>query len=107
MRTRLASVSAFPDGRSTAPASTQVVPSAALRQWATGTLLTQELAVNPAGWTAGHALLAGNLAGPVIHDARVAAICRQHGVKTVWSADRDFSRIAGIKLVNPLLPTGR
>ena len=52
-------------------------------------------------------LLAGNLAGSVIHDARVAAICRQHGVKTVWSADRDFSRIAGIKVVNPLLPTAR
>jgi toxin-antitoxin system PIN domain toxin len=52
-------------------------------------------------------LLAGNLAGPVIHDARVAAICRQHGVRILWSADRDFSRIAGIKFVNPLLPTGR
>ena len=52
-------------------------------------------------------LLAGNLAGPVIHDARVAAICRQHGVKTVWSADRDFSRIGGIKVVNPLLRTPR
>ncbi len=49
------------------------------------------------------ALVAGNLAGPVIHDARVAAICRQHGVKTLWSSDRDFSRIGGINITNPLL----
>jgi len=49
------------------------------------------------------AMLAGNLAGPVIHDARVVAICRQHGVKTLWSADRDFSRMSGLKLVNPLV----
>jgi toxin-antitoxin system PIN domain toxin len=49
------------------------------------------------------ALLSGRLAGPVIHDARIVAICRQHGVKTLWSADRDFSRIAGIQVVNPLL----
>jgi toxin-antitoxin system PIN domain toxin len=52
-------------------------------------------------------LLAGNIAGPVIHDARVAAICRQHGVKTLWSADRDFSRMAGISIVNPLLHAAR
>ena len=48
-------------------------------------------------------MLAGNLVGPVIHDARVVSICRQHGVKVLWSADRDFSRMSGIKLVNPLL----
>jgi toxin-antitoxin system PIN domain toxin len=50
------------------------------------------------------AILAGRLAGPVIHDARVVAICRQHGVKALWSADRDFSRLSGLKLINPLLP---
>ena len=48
-------------------------------------------------------LLAGNLAGPIVHDARIAAICRQYGVKALWSADRDFSRMAGIRIVNPLL----
>jgi predicted nucleic acid-binding protein len=52
-------------------------------------------------------LLTGNLAGPAIHDARAAAICRPHGVKTLWSADRDFSRIAGINIVNPLLHPAR
>ena len=49
------------------------------------------------------AMISGKLAGPVVHDGRVAAICQQHGVRTLWSADRDFSRIAGMKIVNPLL----
>jgi len=61
------------------------------------------------GETQGHweilkpALLSGRLAGPVVHDARVVAICRQHGVKTLWSADRDLSRMSGLRIVNPLL----
>jgi len=41
--------------------------------------------------------------GPRIHDARIAALCRYHGVSELWSADRDFSRFAGIKVRNPLL----
>lgn len=43
------------------------------------------------------------VAGPRVHDARVAAICAQHGVRMLWSADRDFARFPGIKAVNPLL----
>ena len=45
----------------------------------------------------------GRVAGPRVHDARVAAICAQHGVRTLWSADRDFGRFPGIEAVNPLL----
>jgi len=41
--------------------------------------------------------------GPIIHDARIAAICIDQGVKEIWSADRDFSRFKGIKVKNPLL----
>lgn len=44
----------------------------------------------------------GRLAGPVFHDARIAAICLGHGVNELWSADRDFSRFAGLRVVNPL-----
>src|SRR5207344_2362881 len=33
----------------------------------------------------------GHVSGGRIHDARVAALCRQHGVRELWSADRDFS----------------
>jgi toxin-antitoxin system PIN domain toxin len=46
---------------------------------------------------------AGNIIGPRIHDAHIAAICRQHGVRELWSADRDFSRFPGLKVVNPLI----
>lgn len=42
--------------------------------------------------------------GPRVHDARIAALCLQHGVDEIWTADRDFSRFAGLKTLNPLLP---
>lgn len=41
--------------------------------------------------------------GPAVHDARIAALCLQHGVAELWSADRDFSRFPALKVVNPLL----
>jgi toxin-antitoxin system PIN domain toxin len=45
----------------------------------------------------------GRIQGGRIHDARIAAICLQHGVTELWSADRDFSRFAALTVVNPLL----
>lgn len=64
------------------------------------TLLTE----SAAHWPTLRALLAtGQVAGPRVHDARIAALCRQHGVRELWSADRDFSRFAGIAVVNPLV----
>jgi toxin-antitoxin system PIN domain toxin len=47
-------------------------------------------------------LTGGKIAGAMTHDARVAAICQQHGVNVLWSTDRDFSRFLEIKVVNPL-----
>jgi len=47
-------------------------------------------------------LRAGRACGPHVHDARVAALCLQHGVTELWTADRDFSRFPGIKVRNPL-----
>ena len=41
--------------------------------------------------------------GPVAHDARVAALCLQHDVSLLWTADRDFARFAPLKSVNPLV----
>ena len=55
-------------------------------------------------WIALRALLRnGRIAGPRVHDARIAALCLQHGVRELWSADRDFNRFAGLKVVNPLV----
>ena len=48
-------------------------------------------------------LAAGRITGALVHDARVAALCRQHGVRELWSADRDFSRFAGLAVANPLV----
>ena len=45
---------------------------------------------------------AGKISGPRIHDARIAALCLQHGVRELWSADRDFSRFPELTVVNPL-----
>jgi toxin-antitoxin system PIN domain toxin len=48
-------------------------------------------------------LLAGRITGPMVHDARIAALCKQHGVAQLWSADRDFSRFASVRVSNPLV----
>lgn len=40
--------------------------------------------------------------GSMIHDARIAALCLHHGVKELWTADRDFSRFPTLKTRNPL-----
>ena len=45
----------------------------------------------------------GRIAGPQLHDARIAALCMQHGVRELWSADRDFGRFPGLAVVNPLI----
>ena len=45
----------------------------------------------------------GRIAGPLVHDARVAALCRLHGVRELWTADRDFSRFHGVAFRNPLV----
>lgn len=50
-------------------------------------------------------LASSRVAGPRVHDARVAAICVAHGVSELWSADRDFSRFTTTTLAvsNPLV----
>src|SRR5260221_669497 len=41
--------------------------------------------------------------GGAVHDARIAALCLRHGIKTLFSADRDFSRFSELRTENPLL----
>jgi toxin-antitoxin system PIN domain toxin len=45
----------------------------------------------------------GRIEGPMVHDARIAALCLDNGVGELLSADRDFSRYAGLKTRNPLV----
>ncbi|MEK7269535.1 MAG: TA system VapC family ribonuclease toxin [Planctomycetota bacterium] len=48
-------------------------------------------------------LVAGRIEGPRVHDTRIAALCRLHGVSELWSADRDFSRFPDLAVRNPLV----
>ena len=41
-------------------------------------------------------LAASRAAGPMIHDARVAALCAAYEVSELWTADRDFGRFPGV-----------
>lgn len=62
------------------------------------------LAETASHWTTLRPMLeSGRIAGPQVHDARIVALCRQHGVRQLWSADRDFTRFAGLTVVNPLV----
>ena len=45
----------------------------------------------------------GNVIGGRIHDARIAALCVYHGVRELWTADRDFSMFPQLKTRNPLV----
>ncbi len=47
--------------------------------------------------------MSGRVVGGMIHDARIAAICIENGVRELWSADRDFSRFAQLRVRNPLI----
>lgn len=50
------------------------------------------------------AVIDGGITGPRVHDARIAALCRSHGVRELLTADRDFSRFPTLVTRNPLLP---
>ena len=50
-------------------------------------------------WATLNALLVSSrVAGPAVHDARIAALCLTHGVSELVTLDRDFSRFADLKV---------
>lgn len=62
------------------------------------------LGESPAHWATLRALARGaRLAGPAVHDARIAALCLDHGVAELWTTDRDFSRFPRLRVRNPLV----
>ncbi len=48
-------------------------------------------------------LLKGRVVGPRVHDGRIAALCELHGVRALWTQDRDFSRFPSLRTENPLV----
>jgi toxin-antitoxin system PIN domain toxin len=48
---------------------------------------------------------AGAARGNLVHDAHIAALALENGVTELWTADRDFSRFAGLRIRNPFTDT--
>lgn len=65
------------------------------------------LGEGPEHWEELSALVSrAQVTGPRIHDARIAALCLEHGVTELWTADRDFSRYPRLRTRNPLPARG-
>ncbi|SON62376.1 Ribonuclease VapC48 [Mycobacterium simulans] len=85
------------------PPSTRNQAVAQMGAWLASPSLT--MLGEPAGYwdQLKHVLASGRVTGSMVHDARVAALCVAHGVRELWSADRDFGRFSSVLAVrNPL-----
>lgn len=53
------------------------------------------------------AVESGRATGNLVHDAHIAALLVEHGVREFWTADRDFARFPGLVVRDPFAPAGR
>jgi uncharacterized protein len=44
---------------------------------------------------------AGGAIGNLVHDAHIAALAIEHGVRELWTLDRDFARFPGLTVRSP------
>jgi predicted nucleic acid-binding protein len=44
---------------------------------------------------------ASQASGNLVHDAHIAALLLEHGVREFWRADRDVLRLPRLRIVNP------
>lgn len=85
------------------PPTPMPIALAAIRAWTTSSTL-RFLGESPDHLDRlANLALAAKANGPMVHDARIAALCLSHGVRQFWSADRDFSRFPQLKIRNPLV----
>lgn len=71
---------------------------AQIREWMRSPSL-ELLTESPKHWqTLKRLLLDANAVGPMVHDAKIAAICLDRGVSELLSHDRDFERFAQLRL---------
>jgi toxin-antitoxin system PIN domain toxin len=83
--------------------STPAQAIATINAWSASPAL-EFLHESPTYWgTLTRLIDAGKIRGPMIHDARIAAICMDNGATQLLSADRDFSRFSGLVVYNPLV----
>ncbi len=45
----------------------------------------------------------GRAVGNLAHDAHIAALVLEHGVRELWTTDADFSRFPGVRVRNPFV----
>ncbi len=46
---------------------------------------------------------ASHSSGNLVHDAHIAALAVEHGVRELWTTDRDFTRFPGLRIRNPFM----
>ncbi len=82
-------------------ASTQAVAWLQLQQWVRSPTL--RLLSEPSAFTGTleSLIVRDRVRGPVVHDARVAALCLAHGVEALITRDRDFSLFPELRTINP------
>jgi toxin-antitoxin system PIN domain toxin len=47
------------------------------------------------------AVSVGRARGNLAHDAHIAALALEHGIRELWTTDRDFARFTGLRVRNP------
>jgi uncharacterized protein len=68
---------------------------------------------DPGFWTLYQDTVGGDVVGGdvvrgnLVPDAHIAALMRQHGVSTIWTADRDFKRFPDIAARDPYVEASR
>jgi toxin-antitoxin system PIN domain toxin len=82
-------------------ASTPAQAWAQLQAWMGSPALTLLSETEDFAATLRELALRPRVRGPLIHDARVAAICLAHGVEELVTRDRDFSLFPELTLRNP------
>ena len=50
-------------------------------------------------------VMGGRTIGNLVHDAHIAALALEHGVRELWTVDKDFTRFPGLRIRNPLIPS--
>jgi hypothetical protein len=85
-------------------ASTPAQAWAQLQAWFGSPSLTLLAETEDFSGTLRELALRPRVRGPLIHDARIAAICLAHGVEQLLSRDRDFSLFPELPVRNPFAP---
>jgi len=76
--------------------------------WEFVTVLLRSPHITVLGPGSGHAaaaermLSAPGVRGSLVHDAHIAAVLAEHGVRRIYTRDQDFRRFPGMEVMDPL-----